>query len=54
MGDDLLRRNQNLYCTYHRDKGIPLTMQGVKRSFRVAGKGGIFERVCGGPEKSGG
>ena len=25
-------------------KGIPLTMQGVKRSFRVAGKGGIFER----------
>ena len=21
MGGDLSRRNQNLYCTYHRDKG---------------------------------
>ena len=29
-------------------------MHGVKRSFRATGKSGVFERVCGGPEESGG
>ena len=28
MGEDLSRRNQNLYCTYHRDRGILLSNVG--------------------------
>ena len=48
MGGDPLRRNQNLYCTYHRDKGHHLIVQSVKRSFGAVSKGGVFERVWGG------
>ena len=52
MGGDSLRRNQNLYYTYHRDKGHHLAVQSVKRSSRAVSKGEIFERVCNGPKES--
>ena len=50
MGGDSSRRNQNLYCIYHRDKGhITEQCRVLKDHLELVGKGGIFERVHGGP-----
>ena len=48
MGGDPSRRNHNLYCTYHRDKGAyHQVVPDVKGPFKAISEGGISEGVCG-------
>ena len=53
MGGDPSRRNQNLYCTYHRDKRTyNRAMPSVERPSGVASESGTFEGVCVGIRES--
>ena len=53
MGGDLSRRNQNLYCTYHKDKGHTTEQcRMLKDHLEQLVKARIFERVHSGPKES--
>nr|XP_023889000.1 uncharacterized protein LOC112001068 [Quercus suber] len=54
MEGDPSWRNQNLYCTYHKDKGAyHQAMPGVKGPFRAIGESKISEGVCNGLREQG-
>ena len=51
MGGDPTRRNQNLYCTYHRDKGHTTKSSAwYLRSFRAISEVQASEGVCRGTQ----
>ena len=53
MGGNPSQRNQNLYCTYHKDKRTyNRAMPSVERPSGVASESGTFEGVCCGIQES--